>query len=218
MQKRISFCLLIIIFFGFLNVYAQNPQPPFQDEKLMLSEKTKKAGITIVEFLPLPRNFEGGLYKPHERVFTDEFYSSAPRDSELRGYIIPRNYLQIINNTIRGVAATNGLDVTIVKSITQVSESYSDIIVLGSVRTFLGGKGASVTFKIQLLDAKNLKPIASETISRDLENEEIPFIVNLPVHMIGNHANDFHPQKTVLSLATYLCVKQMFRFIDERVN
>lgn len=218
MQKRKFFCLLVILFFGFSNAYAQNPLQHLQGEELRLSEKTKNAGITVVKFLPLPRNFEGGLYKPHERVFTDEFYSNAPRDSKLQGYVIPQNYLQIINNTIRGVAVMNGLNVKIVNSITEVSESYSDIIVLGSVRSFAGAKGASVTFKVQLLDAKRLEPIASKIITKDLVKEEIPLIANLPVHMIGNHANDFHPQKTVLSLATYLCIKEMFRFIDERVN
>ena len=142
---------------------GQYRQSPDAVSERALSERLRSARITVVRFLPIPRHAADG-FKPHERIFTDEFYTAEPTSPKVHGMVVPSDYLEIIDDTLQGVAASNRLKVTLADGISDVHPGLADFIVLGSVGTFSGDNGASVSFTVRLLDGHRLTTLTDRTI------------------------------------------------------
>ncbi len=154
----------------------------------------------------------------HERICTDELFSPKPTDAEINGFFIPEKYLQLINSAIRSAAEMIGLALEIVPRVSKITGSPPDFIILGVVKALRASTKTDVEFDIQIIEGKNLTLLAETTISNTLEMSEIPFWINLPVHMIGQHANDFHPQRTLIHHVIYRNVMDMFTFLGEKIQ
>lgn len=179
-----------------------------------VSEAMRKARIAVVQFLPLPYNMP---ISPHERVFTGEFYSENPGDSGAAGWFIPENYLEMINTNLLAARDLYGLRLDIVKNIAEVPAD-ANLIVLGAVRSFRAGSDASVALTIRLLRGGTHKPIRSLTIENSVSGQDVPYRRNFPIHTVGDHAYDFHPQRVLLNSATHKCVLDLLNALEKEAG
>ena len=100
MKKMLNSALLIISLVVFTHHFASGEviKPSQLEEALQDSNILKSRKIAIVKFFPLPEKVIGNR-RPHERVFTGEFYSEKPHDLEnIEGIFIPNDYLEIIGS------------------------------------------------------------------------------------------------------------------------
>jgi len=119
---------------------------------------------------------------------------------------------------LRQAATRHGLSVTLADNLHEIPAD-TDLIVFGSSTVLMcAGSEAVAYFFVSLIDAKTMKRIAAQKIRHDLTTSGLPWIVNRPVHTVGYHANDFHPQRALLGFAAYACVMDMFKWIGGEVR
>jgi len=175
----------------------------------------KNARIAIVRFLPAnsPENS-----RPHERVFTGEFYSLRPADRKLFGWFVPKEALDLIERNLRVVAEMHGLKVDVVQNAADAADGY-DYVVLGALREFNYGKEASIKMTVRLLDGRTLEPLADHKIERVARDEKAsPLYVNQPLHMVGAHLQDLRPQRMVLNYSAYECALELLGWVAEKAR
>lgn len=182
-------------------------------EKLSSEIKAKK--ITIVKFLPLPHKLPNNMV-PHERVFTNEFYSQKPTDKKIDGIFIPNNYLDIINDNLKVINHRHKLKIEIVDSVATIPDD-SDYILFGAVQEFyVDNKQAKVSLNIQLLKGINLECITNKVFSKSLDKtSDTPQGVNKPMHMIGEHKDNFREDRSLLNITTYMSLVKIIKLINE---
>jgi len=192
-----------------------------------LSSEIKAKKITIVKFLPLPLKLSNNMV-PHERVFTNEFYSQEPTSKKFDGIFIPNNYLDIINDNLKVLNYRHKLKIEIVDSVATIPAD-SDYILFGAVQEFyVDNKQAKVSLNIQLLKGINLECITNKVFSKSLDktrNTRPSYLrvslrpthqgVNKPLHMIGDHKDNFHEDRSLLNIATYMSLVKIIKLINE---
>ena len=211
-QESLPFFFCLLLFFCLHGASAETLKNDAETDR---SLSTGNPRITVVQFLPLPRSSSGDA-KPHERVFTGELFSNRPTDPDVFGYFVPEDYRKVINDSILTVANMHRLNIRMVDSITEVNQGETDVIILGAMKSIHYGKTGTVAFYIDILDGKTFEHRGAKLIEKQMEKKEIPFIMNLPIHTVGHHANDFHPQRVLINYLAYLCVSDMFELIDQR--
>lgn len=179
------------------------------------SPKLKNLKIAVLRFLPLPQKSDGLV--PHERVFTGELYSQKPTDPEINGLLIPRNYLEILDNSLYLLNRMYGLKIEIAENTEEIPVD-ADYVVFGAVKFFGASTQAVVSFDVQVMRGRTFAPLKKTSIEKTLNFANIPWIANQPIHMIGNHAVDFHPQRDILNLTSFLCMVDLFTLIDNEVQ
>ena len=186
-------------------------------DDINITPRFKQTKIAVVQFLPLPDGHAAGKI-PHRRVFTDEIISTTSQTSTVTGDFVPVDYLEIINNNLKGLGFYYGLPIKIYQNIGAVPDDAA-LIVLGAVKTFFVGKIAEVNMAVRLLDGKTYKLLKEASLKKTYgAMADIPFIPNMPVHTVGNHANNFHPQRVVLNLATHACMIELLQHINEEIR
>jgi len=160
--------------------------------------------VVFVEFLPPAEGMEG--QGRDERVFTGEI--------SRKGSFHPRNALDLVHGNIRAAGALHGLSFEIVESVAMIPHD-ADIAVFGAVVRCMAGKEAVVELECEFLEVKAGVSLGRRTFARTVQGEGIPLLVGRPVHMVGSHMNDFHPQRTIINAAAYLCVTDLVRYLDE---
>ncbi len=210
-QAAVIILLLVVWMGGVMSVEGADEPSSVLQHELRVSASLKSAKIVVVRFFPLRGRHLGSL---HERVFTDELYSDNPAGADITGWFVPRNHTDMIRDSFAVVGKLYGLDIDTVDDIGEVPEG-ADCVVLGMVRDFRAGGEAKVCFDIRLLRGKSLEISRDQTFACQIKTDDVPFITSHPIHMIGNHALDYHPQRTMLSAATYLTVLDVFEWIDK---
>lgn len=179
--------------------------------KTPFSAHLKNVKIAVIPFFPMSATHLGPR---HERVFTHEFYSPKPTEAALSGWFSPENYLDIIRDAFCGIRLHHHLQIDLADQIGNIPDN-ADYVVLGAVNAFEAGSMATVSFDICLLKGKTFDLIGEKRFFQSLKSDNLPFISNYPIHMIGNHAVDYHPQRTALNLATYLALLNVLQWIDQ---
>lgn len=189
----------------------------YQIDDITPSPALKHAKIAVVQFLPLPDCTASGKI-PHERVFTNEIITKNPESTEIAGDFVPVDYLNIINANLKGLAAYYGLSFIICQNIGAVPDD-ADFIVLGAVKKFQVGKRVEIGIDIRLLEGRTCN-VREQTVLQNTYGDvaHIPFIPNHPIHTVGRHANNFHPQRVLLNRAANACILELIEFIDNEIR
>ena len=209
-------CCSVILFLSLEVVHGEDKKYLDVERGIRkLSSEIKAKKITIVKFLPLPLKLSNNMV-PHERVFTNEFYSLEPTSKKFDGIFIPNNYLDIINDNLKVLNYRHKLRIEIVDSVATIPAD-SDYILFGAVQEFcVDSKQAKVSLNIQLLKGMNLETITNKVFSKSLEKTtNTPQGVNKPMHMIGEHKDNFHEDRSLLNIATYMSLVKIIKLINE---
>ncbi|MBF0398654.1 MAG: hypothetical protein HQK78_17900 [Desulfobacterales bacterium] len=188
---------------------------PF-DKALAQPLLISSTNIAIVQFGPLPSK-AAWKYSANERVFTNELFSLEPKNLFSKGYFIPQEYINIINSAFQQKAQIEGLKLCIVPDIGNLESCTPEIVVFGIVERASSDKGAILVIKVSVLNTQSLKKVTS-TLQTQFDKVEIPYIVESPIHTIGNHGGNFHPQRNMIFLAALDCASQLFALIKKEMG
>ena len=197
-----------------------NPAPASSEVQTNQTDKPLK--IAIIELVPLS---PGAKIKKNPLVFTGEYYSST-KSSEGKNAFIPNEYLDIVHTTLIRVLRMHDYTTRLI-SIAKIDELFEfepDLILLGAVKTFACAKTAKkasrcfTKLQFGFLDAKSLELYAEREIEVSKSFPEIPFNVNKPVHMVGHHGQDFHPQRMLLAHSMYNASLNLIEIIKEEMD
>jgi len=197
--------------------HSLSSSPDHWLKNIEFSEKITSVKIVFVKFMPLPYKLPGGMM-PHERVFTNELYSHKPTEAQPEGKFIPNNYLEIINENLEVVKTLYGLKLQVVNSVADIPLD-ADYIVFGTIQDFsCTERNTSISVNILLLKGKSFDQIKITKVQKSLEKGNIPLIVNHPLHTIGSHGSNFLPQRSLLSMISYMCIIDIIKFIDDEIK
>ncbi|HQM46705.1 MAG TPA: hypothetical protein PLC82_12645 [Smithellaceae bacterium] len=216
LRRKKSFGLLMLLIVLALIALAHQGQSAENCNRpewcqITFSPQIKSSKIAVLPFFPMSPDH---LAPRHERVFTNEFYSSKPTDAVFSGWFSPANYLEMIRDGFRSIAFHHQLPILVLDQIGSVPRD-ADYIVLGMVHEYEAGSMAAVSFDVRLLKGKTFEAIGNKSFSRSIKINDLPLIINYPIHMIGNHAIDYHPQRTALNLSTYLTILDILLWMDQ---
>ncbi len=216
MHQKNGFALLMLLMILAFIAFAQNSQSAENCNRPELcqtsfSPRLKSSKIAVLPFFPMSPDHLAPL---HERVFTNEFYSPKPTDAVFSGWFSPVDYLEMIRDGFLSIGFHHQLRIIALDQIGSVPRD-ADYVVLGIVNEYEAGSMAAVSFDIRLLKGNTFESIGNKRFSRSIKVDNIPFITNYPIHMIGNHAIDYHPQRTALNLSTYLAILDILQWIDQ---
>lgn len=170
----------------------------------------------LVLLAPMPLPLDPGIGKgPHERIFTGELYSDEPQGEKPTGWFVPKDATRMWENAIRNVAAERGLPFSLASCPDEIP-SERCVVLLVSIRRFACGNAAEAEADVQALAGPEYRELWHKTFKRSLDAEKAPFIAGRPIHMVGSHELDFHPQRSMLSKAATGCAEEMLDALDLR--
>ena len=221
MKKQLNLALLMIIsvVFNYHFAFAEVLKPSKLEEVPSVSHKLKSKKIEILRFFPLPQKAMGNM-RPHERVFTGEFYSERPHDSEnIEGIFIPNDYLKILENNFQVCRIEYGLNIEWIDSISEI-DSNADLILIGAVLDFsVDNNEASVKMSVRIIDGKSLGTVKEAIINKRIKRKsQKPVSFNRPVHTLGSLGDDFYLERYLLNLACYNSISDLLNIVNNCVR
>lgn len=221
MKKQLNLVLLIfpLVVFNYPFAFGEAIKPSKLKEVLNVSHKLKSKRIAVLQFFPLPQKVTGNR-RPHERVFTGEFYSEKPHDAEnIEGIFIPNDYLRMLENNFQVYSIKYGLNIKWIDNIAGI-DSDDDLILIGSVLDFsVDDDVANVKMSVRIIDAKSLSTIKGAMIHKRIKREsKEPISFQEPIHTLGSLGSDFYLERYLLNLACYSSIADLLNVVNQNVR
>ena len=111
------------------------------------------------------------------------------------------------------------IDLSVVSDLRELCFKKPDIIAFGAVVEAKVKKSSGhLCVHVYLIDGKTLKPIDKQFIRKDVDKKRTPFSLQTPIHTIGYHGDNFHPQRSIFNLAAYQCAMEIICLINRHVD
>lgn len=137
---------------------------------------------------------------PHPRVLTGEFRSEATTlEGSVPGSVIPAEYQQLVQANLLEQLTRAGIQAEPFEDIAAGAASGAPYLLYGAIRRVSVALGGNLVVSLRLIDSRSGDERSRRQIERKLNLPGTPFDVARPVHMVGLHRDDFHPQRMLLN-------------------
>ena len=155
--------------------------------------------IRLVSFVPVSQSATD-LLPRHPRVLTEEFLSNATTlEGAVSGEVVPQEYLQLLHENLLAKLQAAGFEVHLFEQLADAVTAGKEYLIFGAVERITVARGGTLIVNLRLVDVDSGQKRGETRFKRELNLPKTPYSIGYPVHMVGLHKDNFHPQRMVLN-------------------